>query len=145
MYNTEQRKTVTDFFNENCERALTVEEVASGIVLYCAGRGIAAPGKSTVYRLISKMYEEEKLRRFARDDKRFAYQLAVCPESEPHLHMKCTGCGRLFHMEHSASDRLMREIMRDNGFSVDEEQTVLYGRCTDCGKKIGKAASTGGR
>lgn len=140
MYKTEQKKIVADFFGENRERALTVDEAADGIAVYCAGRGLAAPGKSTVYRLVSKMCEEDILRRFAREDKRFVYQLAACPESEPHLHMKCTDCGRLFHMQHSASDKLMREIMRDNGFSVNEEQTVLYGRCSDCGGKTDESS-----
>ena len=135
MYNTEQRKIITDFFEMNFERAMTVEEAAEGIASYCRKEGLAAPGKSTVYRLVSKLCEEDVLRRFARDDKRFVYQLAACPEDEPHLHMKCRDCGRLFHMEHSESDRLLREIMRSNGFSVDEERTVLYGTCTDCGSR----------
>ncbi len=132
MYNTEQRKIVTDFFTANRERAMTVDEAARGISALCAERGVAAPGKSTVYRLISKLFGEHVLKRFTRDDKRFLYQIAGCPGCDPHLHLKCTGCGRLIHMEHSASDRLMREIMTGNGFSVDEEHTVLYGTCTEC-------------
>ena len=137
MYNTEQRRIVTAVFGENREQAMTVEEAAEGIAAYCAKKGINAPGKSTVYRLIAKLCGEDVLRRFAREDKRFVYQLAACPEEAPHLHLKCTDCGRLIHMRHSASDRLMREIMRDNGFSVDEEHTVLYGRCTKCSGKNG--------
>ena len=80
MYNTEQRRILTDFFADNRERAMTVEEAAEGVASYCTERGIAAPGKSTVYRLVSKLCAEEVLRRFAREDKRFVYQLAACPE-----------------------------------------------------------------
>ena len=51
-----------------------------------------------------------------------------------HLHMKCTECGKLLHMNNDVSKELLNEIFDLSNFSVDKETTVLYGKCKDCKK-----------
>ena len=37
------------------------------------------------------------------------------------------------------TEHLIAEVFRRHHFSVDEEKTVLFGHCEDCGKEEGKS------
>ena len=61
MYNTKQKKQLADLFKNNTTKQLSVNEIVMGI---CPN----GSGKSTVYRLISKMVEDGTLIRLRGDD-----------------------------------------------------------------------------
>lgn len=130
-YHTEQKKLLLDFLTKNKDRSFTIDEITAGIE--ADGATLA---RSTVYRLASRMESEGVLRRFVKADSRSAsYQLASCEHCEAHLHLKCVGCGKLFHMDEEVSDELVSLIRACNSFSVDEEESVLYGKCSSCNVK----------
>ncbi len=129
-YKTVQKRIVSDFFEKHCEKAFSVEELSHEL-----GRrfGADAPGKSTVYRIVQKMVEEGTLKRLVKGNSRsFVYQIAAGEHCAMHLHMKCIECGRLLHMDDEQSHGLLRKILEENGFCVNEQQTVLLGKCIDC-------------
>lgn len=130
-YHTEQKKILLDFLSKNRDRSFTIDEITSGIE--ASGGSLA---RSTVYRLASKLEREGVLRRFVKSDSRSAsYQLAAGEHCESHLHLKCVGCGKLFHMDEDISDELVSRIRACSAFSVDEEESVLYGKCSRCNVK----------
>ena len=130
-YQTEQKKLLLDFLSKNRDRSFTIDEITAGIE-----KSGASLARSTVYRLASKLASEGVIRRFVKADSRSAsYQLAACEHCEAHLHLKCVGCGKLFHMDESISDELIRKIRATSAFSVDEEESVLYGKCSMCSVK----------
>lgn len=130
-YHTEQRKILLDFLSKNRDRSFTIDEITAGIG--ACGETLA---RSTVYRLASKLASEGVIRRFVKSDSRSAsYQLAACEHCEAHLHLKCVGCGKLFHMDEAVSDELISKIRAHSAFSVDEEESVLYGKCARCNAK----------
>ena len=130
-YHTEQKKILLDFLSKNRDRSFTIDEITAGIE--ASGETLA---RSTVYRLASKLEGEGVLRRFVKSDSRSAsYQLAACEHCDSHLHLKCVGCGKLFHMDETISDELVRKIRASSSFSVDEEESVLYGKCSMCNVK----------
>ena len=130
-YHTEQKKILLDFLTKNKDRSFTIDEITAGIE--ADGASLA---RSTVYRLASRMASEGVLRRFVKADSRCAsYQLASCEHCEAHLHLKCVGCGKLFHMDEEISDELVSLIRACNSFSVDEGESVLYGKCSTCNVK----------
>ena len=130
-YQTEQKKLLLDFLSKNRDRSFTIDEITAGIE-----KSGASLARSTVYRLASKLEGEGVIRRFVKADSRSAsYQLAACEHCEAHLHLKCVGCGKLFHMDEAVSDELVRTIRAFNAFSVDEEESVLYGKCSTCSVK----------
>ena len=134
-YHTEQKKILIEFMTENRERELTVDEITAGLEK-CAVSSSKIPGRSTVYRLINRLVEEGKIRRFVKADSRKAtYQLVACEHCDLHLHLKCTDCGKLFHMDESISDELIKRISACSNFSVSEEESVLYGVCASCNRK----------
>ena len=131
-YNTEQKKMLEEFMYKNRDNSFTIDEINEKI---SSEVGASAPARSTVYRLIKALVEEGRVRKFVNSDSRRAsYQLVCGNHCEAHLHLKCMGCGVLIHMDESLSDELVRAINSKNNFSLDEEETVLYGRCSACGK-----------
>lgn len=130
-YHTEQRKILLDFLSRNRDRSFTIDEITAGIEE--SGETLA---RSTVYRLASKLEGEGVLRRFVKSDSRSAsYQLSACEHCDSHLHLKCVSCGKLFHMDEQVSDELVSKIRALSSFSVDEHESVLYGKCWMCNVK----------
>ena len=125
-YRTEQKRILMQILKENCERAYTVEELIDKM-------GEGAPGKSTVYRLITHLVEEGTVKRFVRGNSRkFAYQIVMGEHCDCHLHLKCMECGKLIHLDERVSDELLVRVRDTSDFSVSEEATVLFGRCKAC-------------
>lgn len=125
-YRTEQKRILMRILKENCEKAYTVEELIEKM-------GEDAPGKSTVYRLITHLVEEGTVKRFVRGNSRkFAYQIVMGEHCDCHLHLKCMECGRLIHLDERVSDELLDKVRDTSDFSVSEEATVLFGKCKAC-------------
>ncbi|MBE7023397.1 MAG: Fur family transcriptional regulator [Ruminococcaceae bacterium] len=130
-YQTAQKKVLTDFLTENCEKTFSVEELYTEMEKIYEKKTL--PGKSTVYRLIQQMTEEGIVKRTAKENSRkFVYQIAGGEHCAFHLHMKCMDCGKILHMNDDDSLRLMAQVFEKNRFSVDEKYTVLVGRCCEC-------------
>ncbi|MBQ7935549.1 MAG: transcriptional repressor [Clostridia bacterium] len=127
-YQTRPLKQLLDFFAAHPEQSYTVDELTAGLAVQYQED---APGKSTVYRLISRLEKEQKIKRFEKEGSHCAYyQITACTHN--HLHLKCTGCGKLFHMKETASEHLLQDVLNNAGFSVDQQQTVLFGKCAGC-------------
>ncbi len=134
VYHTEQKRILEKFLLDNREKSFTIDEITQKIKESEMERG-NIPGRSTVYRLIKGLCEEGRVRRFVKNDSRKASYQIVCHEHcDSHLHLRCLSCGKLFHMDESISDELLKKISSHSDFSVDEEETVLYGRCSLCNK-----------
>lgn len=136
VYQTKPRRLILCFLQQHPNRSYTAEELANALAAEYGAE--EAPGKSTVYRLVSRLAQEDLIRRFEREGSHQSYyQITGCCGAPAHLHLKCTGCGRLIHMENQASDQLLDEILKSSHFAVDEHQTVLYGRCRRCRAREG--------
>lgn len=129
-YATEQKKMLSDFLKEHDDRAFSIDELIEGLR---TSYGSHAPGNSTVYRLILRLVEEGSVKRFVKGHSRhFVYQSVRDEHCHSHLHLKCTACGRLVHLDEQVSDSLLHVIQSNSDFAVDEEETVLFGACASC-------------
>ena len=123
-YSTRARRMILDFLNNDPDRGYTAEELAAALR---QSYGEEAPGKSSVYRLLGQLTEERLLHRNEENGgNRYRIAGSHCHE---HLHLKCLDCGRMMHMEEEQSAILLQEILKKNGFAVDEYRSVLVGRC----------------
>ena len=130
-YETRQRRVLLDFLKRHPDRGFSVEELYAELSSCCPQCDL--PGKSTLYRLIPKLVSEGLVKRFSGErGRQFQYQLVDCEECQAHLHLKCTECGCLFHMNHAASEQIICEVLEQNAFSLDQKETVLFGICRDC-------------
>ncbi len=129
---TRQKKALTDFLIRHADRAFSVDEAAHRM----REEGpAAAPGRSTMYRLLSELTEGGVVRRFFEPgDRQATYQYVGGSECEAHLHMRCARCGTLFHLSDELSSRVRSEIWNSDQFSIDNRETVLVGTCADCAR-----------
>ncbi len=133
-YNTEQKRLLLDFLTDNSGKSFTIEEIVQGL----GSRGGAVPARSTVYRLMTSLVEEKRVHRSASNSGRqFVYRSVAAEECRHHLHLQCTECGKLLHLDEETSHGLLNSVMCARGFDVSEADTVLMGRCELCreGKK----------
>lgn len=130
-YNTEQKKALLNYLSQHEDRQYSAEELSA---LLAEGEGEGkAPGKSTVYRLVTELADEGILRRFPKNEGRgWLYQYHRRSDCSGHLHLKCTECGKLLHLECGMSDGLLMHIEEIHRFKVDNNASVLYGLCADC-------------
>ena len=130
MYNTKQKIFLIEFFKENPEKQYSAKEISKFL---CNNHKI---GESTVYRLISKLVNEKKIRRFRGENaKSVVYQYAGDNnQCDRHFHLKCTECGALIHLNCEHMDKLNGHINAHHNFDIDISKTVLYGLCKNCKK-----------
>lgn len=132
-YNTEKKAEILELFSKGGGQAFSAEEICSAILN--DGRG-----KSTVYRIISKLVDQGILRRISDGKTRhITYQYINTGGCSEHLHLKCNVCGKLIHLDEETSHTLGVSILKTEGFTIDEG-ALLYGRCESCGFQRGGAA-----
>ncbi len=129
MYQTKQKKTLTDFLKNNTSRQFSINEIISAV---CPD----GSGKSTVYRQISKFVDDGTLLRMHGDDgKNIVYQYAGAEiKCSEHFHLKCTVCGELIHLNCDRFTEMSAHILTEHKFVLDTKKTVLYGVCSSCNK-----------
>ena len=130
IYNTEKREEIINFLKENCGKAYSAEQICSAILK--DGRG-----KSTVFRIISKLLDEGIIQRISdAKTRRVTYQYIHTGHCREHLHLKCKECGRLIHLSEEVSHVFGQKILSAEGFEIDVG-ALLYGKCDTCVHKEG--------
>ena len=129
VYKTRQKDSLLNFLSRHTDTPLSIDEICEGL----SGEP-DPPGRSTVYRLVNRLVEDGDVMRFEQD-KKFLYQMPGGEECHHHLHLKCTGCGKLLHMNHEQSERIIEAIFGEEDFAVSETETTLFGVCRECRKK----------
>ncbi len=128
-YSTEQKRALLSFLSRNSEKSYTIEEITNRL----SSEVENAPAKSTVYRLMTKLVDEGRVRRSAESrGRQFVYRIIADDHCKNHLHLQCMDCGKILHLDEALSDALLRGVSNAKDFSVSEEDTVLMGRCSVC-------------
>lgn len=85
-----------------------------------------------------RAYEEEgTLLQFAgTGNTKASYQLPREEACHHHLHLKCTICGKVIHLDCEQMREFTEHIKLYHGFSLSCDDTVLYGICQDCQRKL---------
>lgn len=130
-YQTEQKRILLAYMKAHSDEAFAIEELCERMKKELTDK--AVPGKSTVYRIIPELLEEGLVKRFVKGNSRkFLYQMVCGDHCERHLHMKCSVCGRLYHMEDEESEELLFKVLQKHHFQIDGGKTMLFGQCEDC-------------
>ena len=130
-YKTRQRSDILGCLRENAERSMTVDEITQSL----AERGCVV-GRTTVYRYLDSLTELGKVRRFLREgEKSAAFQfVGDHNECSGHIHLRCRKCGKFVHLGCGFMKDANEHLLKDHGFCVDNEKTILVGLCADCMK-----------
>jgi Fur family ferric uptake transcriptional regulator len=118
--NTRQRTAIRDAIAQ-AERPLLPQEVLESAQRQVPGLGIA-----TVYRNLKTLVEEGLLQPIHLPRENTRFELAG---HRHHHHFQCTHCQRVFDV-HACPGDLSR--LAPQGFTVEDHDLTLYGRCTEC-------------
>lgn len=126
-YMTAQRKMLIDFFEHHCDQQFTIDGIAELLKDGCS------ISKSAIYRNVDRMTEDGLLRRSSSDDGRCnTYQYVGAGHCCGHIHLQCTKCGRISHIEDENAENALKKALGQSNFKIDEQKTVLYGVCSKC-------------
>ena len=124
-YHTKQKQTLLDLFKSNPGKCFTSREIISD-------KNISM-GEATVYRALSQFVKDGTIKKYSSPGSGPTYQYNPCGECD-HFHMKCIGCGELFHINSPVLKSAEDSIEKDFDFLVDNTNTTLYGYCKNCRK-----------
>ena len=119
-------------------KALLSYAASMGEEHFTAGQAVDhfgnAIGRSTVYRLLEKLFRSGQLRKYLIDSAAGAcYQyVADNQDCENHLHLKCESCDNLIHLKCGEIKEFTRHFEKEHAFKIDAMKTTLYGECERC-------------
>lgn len=131
-YNTKQKQLIKDIITGYSESQLTCEEISD--LLKEKGTPV---GKTTVYRFLERLCENGEVRKLTdTNGKSAAYQyIDKNLNCEGHLHLRCTECGKIFHLGCEFMNGVGEHIKKHHRFEIDNSKTVILGTCENCGLK----------
>ncbi len=131
QYKTKQRDAILDLLRKNNDRHMTADDIYTSLM----GSGVKV-GKTTVYRYIEALVNEGAVRRYDNGGTGGAcFQIVENGSCQTHYHLRCTGCGKLFHLQCGLVRELQQHVLKDHGFAIDGSRTVFYGLCRECIEK----------
>jgi len=135
-YNTKAHREIQNYLEQNW--ASTVS--AADILQYLKENGTPV-NATTVYRYLEKLCSEHAIIKYvASKGQKSVYQLSRqdhrCSE---HLHLKCTKCGKILHLDCGFMDEFKDHLKGYHDFQLQYEGNILYGVCSGCsGVKVDK-------
>jgi len=131
--NTRQRSAIREAIAQ-AERPLLPQEVLDAAQQAVPGLGIA-----TVYRNLKALVDEGELKAVNLPGENPRFELAG---HQHHHHFQCTHCQRVFDV-HACPGDLSR--LAPQGFTVEDHDLTLYGRCKDCAPRTAAARAASPR
>jgi len=130
-YNTKSRKYILTFLEQNSDTAVSVGDITEFL-----GKNNISVNFTTVYRYLNKLVSEQKLNKFLdKSGQKAVYQLNRKEKAcHNHIHIQCTECGRLMHLDCEFMDDLECHLEKNHGFNLKCEGSILYGICNECKK-----------
>ncbi len=126
-YNTQQRKILLDFFRSHLDEYFSTSEIIGNLKEYDISN-------SAIYRNLSSLENDGKLKRISKNgDRKTYYQYIDSSTCKGHIHLSCIKCGITTHVSDRASEKLASVLKEYNSFTIDNDETVIYGLCKKCG------------
>lgn len=129
VYSTEQRSALLAFLSENPDTVFSARQIEAAL----SDKNIS---RSAVYRNLAELESDGKIRRCSKSGSRETfyqfYDLQLCKN---HIHLSCTKCGKIFHMENAVADEIVNDVEATEGFEISKGETTLYGTCKSCSEK----------
>lgn len=126
-YHTRQRNEILYFFQTHAGKWFSAREVISSAQI--------AAGNATVFRCLTAMAEEGKLvRTIPKPGAGAIYRYHEKDIPNAPCRLTCVKCGQSVNLRCSFLDDMARHIENDHAFFLDNEKTVLFGVCRDCGR-----------
>lgn len=126
-YNTKQRAIILDILKENQAKHFNVDALLDKL------KANHTPvGRATLYRYLDYLVSTGEVKRYYIEEGYGACYQYTSDGQDQHYHLKCNGCGKLFHIDFEDVNKLNKAIKKQFGFEVEPSRIVLYGYCKGC-------------
>lgn len=126
---TRQKASILHCLKNMQAHHVTAEE----LIKHLEDSGISV-GKATVYRYLSELEQNGKLRRYlGTENGPSCYQyIAENSSCREHYHLLCTICRHIVHFDDPELETHFRRLNKTRGFEIDDSKLVFYGICPNC-------------
>jgi len=87
---------------------------------------------TTIYRNLDKLAETHKILKFPASDGHKAYYQIMKRSCCNHLHLQCSHCGKVIHLDCKYMSDFANHISNEHGFDLTFDHSILFGLCSDC-------------
>lgn len=123
-YKTQTRQVIMDFMVKNPDRIFKASDIA---------QDLPSVSLSTIYRNLSRLEKAGFVQIVgAEENKELQYRYTGPSKCQAKMHLVCKICGKFFHLDGPALKMLQLSVQRVSGFELDQQQSVLLGRCAGC-------------
>ncbi|MBK5200515.1 MAG: transcriptional repressor [Spirochaetaceae bacterium] len=131
-YNTKSKNTIIEILKTNKETALCAESILEVFNQKCQKVNI-----TTIYRNLDKLEKEKIINKFpASDSHKALYQIACHDlKNEEHLHLQCSQCGKIIHLDCEYMKKFIQHIKDYHEFDLTCDKSILFGLCQVCKNK----------
>ena len=113
-----------DFMVKNPDRIFKASDIA---------QDLPSVSLSTIYRNLSRLEKAGIVQIVgAEENKELQYRYTGPSKCQAKMHLVCKICGKFFHLDGPALKMLQLSVQRIKGFELDQQQSVLFGRCAGC-------------
>ena len=123
MYKTKPKEILIDFFINNKEKSYSGNELVNIFENKI--------DKSTIYRRLNKLENNKTLRKTYNATKK-AYEYQYSNVCESHLHLSCSKCGKIIHLNCGLANDFLVQFMNEHSFNIDSFNSTIYGVCKEC-------------
>ena len=128
-YNTQSRTRILEFLRSRSDRTVDVNDIR---------KALASEGNevniTTIYRYLDKLTADGTVLKYvAENGTRAVYQyVGERRHCEEHLHLQCTKCGCIIHLDCHFMDEIAEHVLKEHGFSIQCRNSIIYGLCSKC-------------
>lgn len=124
MYSTNHQKKLLDFFKANPKDSFSAASLIESF------KDI---NKATIYRKLASLEKESIIHKnYNPTTKRYEYRYAK--ECDNHLHLICSKCGNITHLECVRATSFIEHISLTHNFIITKGEAMLLGICKECVK-----------
>lgn len=124
-YNTKQKELIIDVIKQQ-NNEFTIKDIHNSLK--------GKVGLTTIYRLVDKMVNENKLNKTITKDNITIYQYLKECENKNHFYLKCDVCGSLIHIDCECINDLTTHIFKKHNFKPNKDHIIFNGICQKCNK-----------
>ena len=126
-YKTQTRQSIMDFMVKNPDRIFKASDIA---------QNLPSVSLSTIYRNLARLEKSGIVQIVgAEENKELQYRYTGPSKCQAKMHLVCKICGKFFHLDGPALKMLQLSVLRIKGFELDQQQSVLLGRCAGCSRR----------
>lgn len=127
-YKTTQRKQLYDFLRAHPHQYFTVKQIEGALTEM--GTEISV---SAIYRNLASLLDLGVIKKVVeKSGRETSYRYINSEICRNEIHITCSVCGTIFHMNHALASALQEQLMQQNEFQIDRSKTSISGICKEC-------------